>query len=233
MFSVISPTIPAKKGGLSDMRNFKRKWTLDRTKYMTAVEVTELRRTIESKAKEDLEHGRTTWPRFWMALDLALGAGLRVSEIATLRVGNLYLNNGEPRLRVTGKGGKERDVFISVNLMKHLSDYLLWKRLMAEPLDPDAFVLVSSHRKPYSTRTLQYAFKVCLRVAELPSYYSIHACRHSYGTLLYRNTKNLRLVQKQLGHSSITTSTVYADVTAEEAVAAANGLFEGGGGIGT
>ena len=60
------------------MRNFKRKWTLDRTKYMTAPEVTELRRTIESKAKEDLEHGRTTWPRFWMALDLALGAGLRV-----------------------------------------------------------------------------------------------------------------------------------------------------------
>ena len=118
------------------MRNFKRKWTLDRTKYMTAPEVTELRRTIESKAKEDLEHGRTTWPRFWMALDLALGAGLRVSEIATLRIGNLYLNEREPRLRVTGKGRKERDVFISVNLMKHLSDYLLWKRLMAEPMDP-------------------------------------------------------------------------------------------------
>ena len=42
MFSVISPTIPAKKGGLPNMRNFKRKWTLDRTKYMTAPEVTEL-----------------------------------------------------------------------------------------------------------------------------------------------------------------------------------------------
>jgi integrase/recombinase XerD len=214
------------------MRNFKRKWTLDRTKYMTAPEVTELRRTIESKANEDLEHGRTTWPRFWMALDLALGAGLRVSEIATLRIGNLYLNEREARLRVTGKGRKERDVFISVSLMKHLSDYLLWKRLMAEPMDLEAFVLASSHRKPYSTRTLQYAFKVCLRVAGLPSHYSIHACRHSYGTLLYRNTKNLRLVQKQLGHSSITTSTVYADVTAEEAVAAVNGLFEGGGGGG-
>jgi len=211
------------------MRNFKRKWTLDRTKYMTAPEVTELRRVIEQRARADLEHGRTTWPRFWMALDLALGAGLRVSEIATLRIGNLYLNEKEPRLRVMGKGRKERDVFISVNLMKHLSDYLLWKRLMVEPMDPEAFVLVSSHRKQYSTRTLQYAFKVCLRVAGLPSYYSIHACRHSYGTLLYRNTKNLRLVQKQLGHSSITTSTVYADVTAEEAVAAVNGLFEGGG----
>ena len=211
------------------MRNFKRKWTLDRTKYMTAPEVTELRRTIESKAQGDLEHGRTTWPRFWMALDLALGAGLRVSEIAGLRIGNLYLNSGESRMRVLGKGQKVRDVFISNGLTKHLSDYLLWKRLMAEPMDPEAFVLVSSHRKRYATRTLQYAFKVCLKVAGLPAYYSIHACRHSYGTLLYRNTKNLRLVQKQLGHSSITTSTVYADVSAEEAVAAANGLFEGGG----
>jgi site-specific recombinase XerD len=152
-----------------------------------------------------------------------------VSEIASLRVGNLYLNKGEPRLRVTGKGGKERDVFISVNLMKHLSDYLLWKRLMAEPMEPEAVVLVSSHRKRYATRTLQYAFKVCLKVAGLPAYYSIHACRHSYGTLLYRNTKNLRLVQKQLGHSSITTSTVYADVSLEETVAAVNALFEGGG----
>jgi len=215
------------------MRNFKRKWTLDRTKYMTAPEVTELRRTIESKAQGDLEHGRTTWPRFWMALDLALGAGLRVSEIAGLRIGNLYLNSGESRMRVLGKGQKVRDVFISNGLTKHLSDYLLWKRLMGESMEPEAVVLVSSHRKPYSTRTLQYAFKMCLRVAGLPNYYSIHACRHSYGTLLYRNTKNLRLVQKQLGHSSITTSTVYADVTAEEAVAAANGLFEGGGGMKT
>ena len=93
---------------------------------------------------------------------------------------------------------------------------------------PEAFVLVSSHRKPYAIRTLQYAFKVCLKEAGLPAEYSIHACRHSYGTILYRKTKNLRLVQKQLGHSSITTTTVYADVTAEESVVAVNGLFEEG-----
>jgi site-specific recombinase XerD len=210
------------------MRSIKRKWTLDRTKYMTEPEVKELRRVVEFKAQADLEHGRTTWPRFWMALDLAVSAGMRVSEVATLRIGNLYLNNGEPRMRVLGKGQKVRDVFISDCLMEHLSDYLLWKRLMEEPMEPEAFVLVSSHRKPYSPRTLQYAFKVCLKVARLPLHYSIHACRHSYGTILYRKTKNLRLVQKQLGHSSITTTTVYADVSAEEAVEAVNGLFEGG-----
>ena len=210
------------------MKNFKRQWSLDRTKYMTAPEVTELRRVVEELANEDLEHGRTTWPRFWMTLDLALGAGLRVSEIAGLRIGNLYLNQREPRLRVTGKGKKVRDVFISNTLMNHLTEFLSWKRLMEEPTDTQDHVLLSSHRKPYSVRTLQYAFKVCTREAGLPGYYSIHACRHSYGTILYRNTKNLRLIQKQLEHSSITTSTVYADVSVEETMVAVNGLFEGG-----
>ena len=210
------------------MRSFKRKWSLDRTKYMTEPEVKELRRVVENMARKDLATGRTTWPRFWMALDLAVSAGMRVSEVATLRIGNLHLNNREARMRVLGKGQKERDIFISKDLMRHISDYLLWKRLLEEPLAPEAFVLVSSHRKPYAIRTLQYAFKVCLKEAGLPAHYSIHACRHSYGTILYRKTKNLRLVQKQLGHSSITTTTVYADVSAEEAVEAVNGLFEGG-----
>jgi site-specific recombinase XerD len=210
------------------MRSFKRKWSLDRTKYMTEPEVKELRRVVESMARADLATGRTTWPRFWMALDLAVSAGMRVSEVATLRIGNLHLNNREARMRVLGKGQKERDIFISKDLMRHISDYLLWKRLLEEPLAPEAFVLVSSHRKPYAIRTLQYAFKVCLKEAGLPAHYSIHACRHSYGTILYRKTKNLRLVQKQLGHSSITTTTVYADVSAEEAVEAVNGLFKGG-----
>jgi site-specific recombinase XerD len=85
---------------------------------------------------------------------------------------------------------------------------------------------MSSHRKAYSTRTLQYTFKRSIKEAGLPRYYSIHACRHSYGTYLYQKTKDLRLVQKQLGHSSITTTTVYADVTVQETLDAVNGLFE-------
>jgi len=208
------------------MRQFKRKWTLDRQKFLSEVEVKKLRRVVEDKALADLQKGRTTWPRFWMAIDLAIGAGLRVSEIANLKVDNLYLNIREPRIRVTGKGNRTRDVFISRDLMKHLSDYLEWKKVMDEPTKSDDYLLVSSHGKPYSTRTLQYAFKVSLKEAGLPRYYSIHACRHSYGTYLYQKTKNLRLVQKQLGHSSITTTTVYADVPMEETLEAVNGLFE-------
>jgi site-specific recombinase XerD len=208
------------------MRQFKRKWTLDRQKFLSEVEVKKLRRVVEDKALADLQKGRTTWPRFWMVVDLAVSAGLRVSEIAGLKVGNLYLNSREPRLQVTGKGQKTRDVFISRELMKHLSQYLKWKRSLDEPLGDDDPLLMSSHGKAYSTRTLQYTFKVSLKEARLPKYYSIHASRHAYGTHLYQKTKDLRLVQKQLGHSSITTTTVYADVTVEETLDAVNGLYE-------
>ena len=208
------------------MRQFNRKWTLDREKFLSEAEVKKLRRTVEDKALADLQKGRTTWPRFWMVIDLAVGAGLRVSEIANLKIDNLYLNGREPRIRVTGKGNRTRDVFISRDLMKHLSSFLEWKRTMDELIDKDNYLLVSSHGKSYSTRALQYAFKAALKEAGLPNYYSIHACRHSYGTYLYQRTKDLRLVQKQLGHSSIATTTIYADVTVEQTLEAVNGLFE-------
>jgi site-specific recombinase XerD len=210
------------------MRNLSLKWNLDRTKYMTEEEVEALRAVVEGKAQEDLKAGRTTWPRFWMALDLATLAGMRVSEIATLKIDNLFLSEKEARLRVTGKGQKSRDVFIPENLVLHIVEYLNWKRLVNESTSPGSYLLNSSHKKPYCTRTLQYGFKMCAKLAGLPSYYSIHACRHSYGTILYKHTKSLRLVQKQLGHSSITTTTVYADVSAQEAVEAVNISFAAG-----
>jgi len=208
------------------MNQFNRKWTLDRQKFLSETEVKKLRRVVEDKAMADLQKGRTTWPRFWMAIDLALSAGLRVSEIANLMVDNLYLNSREPRIRVTGKGNRTRDVFISKELMKHLSDFLEWKKIIDESTNSSAYLLMSSHGKSYSTRTLQYAFKVSLKEAGLPQYYSIHACRHSYGTYLYQKTKNLRLVQKQLGHSDIKTTSIYIDISIKETLEAVNGLYK-------
>jgi site-specific recombinase XerD len=64
------------------------------------------------------------------------------------------------------------------------------------------------------------------REAGLSKRVSIHALRHTYGTHLYKASGgNLRLVQKQLGHSRVTTTQVYADVLAEDAVAAVERLY--------
>jgi len=228
IYSITYVNCNISKIGEKTMNQFNQKWTLDRQKFLSEAEVKKLRRVLEDKALADIQKGRVTFPRFWVAIDLALSAGLRVSEIANLIIDNLYLNAKEPRIRVIGKGNKMRDIFISRGLMKHLLDFLEWKRVLGESIDSKAHLLISSHGKPYSTRALQYAFKVSLNEAGLPQYYSIHACRHSYGTYLYQKTKNLRLVQKQLGHSSITTTTVYADVLMEETLEAVNGLYDTG-----
>jgi site-specific recombinase XerD len=195
---------------------------------MSEDEVLVLKKVVEREAISDLRNGRTTWPRFWMMIDLATSSGMRVSEIASLIIGDIYLNPFEPRLYVNGKGDKYRDIFIPSSLRRHISDYIKWKVAIEEPTEQGDYLLLSSHGYCYTARGLQYAFKICLETAGLPSYYSIHACRHSYGTYLYQRTKNLRMVQKQLGHSSINTTTVYADVTIEETIKGVNGLFEGG-----
>ncbi len=56
-------------------------------------------------------------------------------------------------------------------------------------------------------------FKTIAKIAGIDSHHSIHSCRHTYATNLYKvSGYNLRMVQKQLGHSSITTTSVYSDV---------------------
>ncbi len=56
-------------------------------------------------------------------------------------------------------------------------------------------------------------FKTIANTAGIDSHHSIHSCRHTYATNLYKvSGYNLRMVQKQLGHSSITTTSVYSDV---------------------
>jgi integrase len=68
-------------------------------------------------------------------------------------------------------------------------------------------------------------FKRYAKMAGLPERFTIHSCRHTYASLLYRASRyNLRLVQKQLGHASIRTTQVYADVLSYDALEAVNGL---------
>ena len=196
-----------------------RKWELTNEKYMTVDEVKALRRSTEDRNLADLAKGRTTWPRIWMLIDLATSTGLRVAEMASLKVGNIEFKK-DPTLSVLGKGQKRRIVGINSNLAKHLKSYI-----KAEGLKEDNPLLVSSHKKFYSTRGLQKLFKRACAVSGLPEYYSIHSSRHSYAVLLYQGTKDLRVVQKQLGHSKPSTSAIYADITKEDIAKDVNRVF--------
>jgi integrase len=63
---------------------------------------------------------------------------------------------------------------------------------------------------------LYISFKQAVREAGLRNDLTIHSARHGYATLLYYKTKDLRAVQKQLGHSSLNMTSLYADIMPEE-----------------
>jgi len=116
-------------------------------------------------------------------------------------------------------------VTLPQDLRRHLRDFIAWKKRLKEPTGPEDFLFVSERGEKFTTRGLQFLFKRAAERAGLPSHFSIHACRHSYGTYLYQKTKDLRLVQDQLGHSSPVVTQVYSHITPEERVRSVNGLW--------
>jgi site-specific recombinase XerD len=201
------------------------KWQITRDKFLSKEERNQLIKATEEKAIVDLAKGRSTWIRRWMVVDLALFSGLRVFEIAALTIGDLSLSGSEKLLYVRkGKGDKSGYVTIDRALAKHLKEFIAWKKAAGESTTPEAPLLTGSGGKHYSTRALREHFKEALRKAGLPEHYSIHSARHTFATYLLAESNNLRLVQKQLRHSSPGVTAVYADVTPEDISAAMENL---------
>ncbi len=114
---------------------------------------------------------------------------------------------------------------IGDKLKKHLKDYLAWKRSQGEPMNPDSSLFISERSALMTLSAIQKRFKRWTQLAGLDERYSIHSARHSYATALYRSTKDLRMVQKQLGHSNCRITEVYADVLREDIEKAVNALY--------
>lgn len=153
--------------------------------------------------------------RDYFIVDLALATGLRVMEIAQLKCGDVFLRGPVCLLLVrNGKGGKKRLVRFNGSFKRHYEQYMLWKQTVGEPIGPgDPLLLSSNTGRHMTTRAIQKAFKRSTARAGLPDHHSIHCLRHTYACELYRASGySLRLVQKQLGHSHIGTTQVYADI---------------------
>ena len=194
---------------------------LDRTKYLTLAEVKKLRRTAKDKALADLAVGRSNWVRNWMLVDLGLQAGLRVSEFAALKVKDIDLKKGYLTVG-SGKGSRrdrrKRNATVPIGdnaLKRHIREYMEYFDLNSG----DSFFGVT-------LSALQKAFKRCASAAGLDPRYSIHCLRHTLGTIHYARNKNLRATQKLLRHSSISSTTIYADVFEEEMRESVEGLYE-------
>lgn len=191
----------------------RQKWELDEGKFLTKGEVRRLVRACKRRVKT-----RKVGVRDWLIIDLALSTGLRVQEITDLRCGDILLTDERASLIVrNGKGGKRRVVRFNGELKSHLKEYFDWKLANKERINSEDPLLESSNTgKALSKRAVQRSFERCSRKAGI-NRHCFHHLRHTYASHLYKASGyNLRLVQKQLGHSSIKTTQVYADVFDEE-----------------
>ncbi len=199
---------------------------IDGIKYFTEQQIKLLRRTVRDNAVLDLERGQVTAVREWAAIDLLTSSGLRVAEAANVRCIDVKAGYGECALFVRdGKGSKSRTVQIPDSLKKHLKQFITWKLTRREPTGPDDHLFIGQ-RGPWTAQAIQQLVKKYLKALGLyESEKSVHALRHSYAVEFYRQEKDLRALQKQLGHSSVQTTQIYADVTAQDIQKQIRGLW--------
>jgi len=194
---------------------------IDREKYMDADEVRQLRTVTEAKSIVDLKKGRIQGPLAWMVVDLALSAGLRVSEMANLKIQDIDFKRGSLTvIRLKRKKKSKETMAIGKDLMNHFREYLEWDDRAKGPL-------LVGQRGALTSRGLQQMWKAAVERAGLPEELSIHSARHTLATHLLKKTGNLRQVQKQLGHASpATTANMYADIAFEDMQEGVNGLYD-------
>jgi len=200
---------------------------IDRTKYMDANEVKQLRTVTEARHITDLQAGRLGGVTAWMLVDLGLSTGLRVKEISRLRIDDIDLKRGSLTIhRAKKKSDKPESLAIGKDLVRHLQEYIEWKKLAEQPTDAKV-ALFNGARGPLTAQGLQRIWKASVKRAGLPPELSIHSARHTLAVHLLKKTGNLRQVQKQLGHSSpATTANMYADVSFEDMQNGVNGLYD-------
>lgn len=191
---------------------------IDRTKWMDAEEVRQLRTVTEAWAILDLQAGRLRGPLVWAVVDTALRTGLRVSELAALTVGDLDTRRCALKVR---RAKRRKPVVETLALGKeltsHLAEFVQWKATVGQSTDKIAGLFIGKRGTALTPQGMMQLWKVAVARAGLPKELSIHSARHTVAVDLLRETGNLRQVQKQLGHASpVTTAAMYADVSFED-----------------
>jgi integrase/recombinase XerD len=140
------------------------------------------------------------------ALTTAYAAGLRVSEITGLRVADI--DSGRMMIRIEqGKGGKERYVMLSVQLLAILRTY--WR--LARP--EHGLFPGRDATRPIEPTTLHAACRSARAVAGIGKKVTVHILRHSFATHLLESGVDIRVIQVLLGHAHLSTTARYTHVS--------------------
>lgn len=151
-------------------------------------------------------------------LRLMLATGLRAGEVVALRPEHVDLETCRLIVR-EGKGAKDRTLWFSDEIAETLREWM-------DRRPESRWLFPTRHGDQLSTRYLRAMVSRITVEAEIAEAdrVSPHTLRHTFATELYRKTKNLRLVQKALGHASIQTTQIYTHIVDEELEEALRGF---------
>jgi integrase len=188
-------------------------WAITPEKYLNKVELASLLARAEELKVLGVAKRQAQPIRDWMIVQTFLFTGLRRFEVSALLCTDFRVFGGHSHVVVRrGKGGKERHVHLPAQYKRSVVWYLKWKAERGEIAGPDAHFIRSERSQRMAPSALYKRWK-----KHCPTH-RLHDARHTHATNLYEATKSLKLVQVQLGHSSIAVSSVYAHVTPQQAI---------------
>jgi integrase/recombinase XerD len=169
----------------------------------------------------DRLHGRApTKLRKLCLMRVMLDNGLRASEVWVLRRQDIDWQTGG--MKIHGKGKKERMTWLNDENLEMLKQWLEVRRRLRHQND---FVFVRMDGQPMTDRNLRSLFQwQAQKVGLVDKHVHPHTCRHTFATDLLKKTKNLRLVQKAMGHEALSTTEIYLHVQDPEMEEALKGL---------
>jgi len=151
-------------------------------------------------------------------MKLILNTGLRISEVINLKWNDINLTSGKINI-IEGKGKKDRVIWVNNDVIESLICYrekqervLVDKNFSACDI---LHVFTSFSNKKLSPGNIRKSFYKCSNES-INRQVSPHQYRHTYATRLLSESKNLRIVQKSLGHSDISTTQIYTHIVDEE-----------------
>ena len=153
----------------------------------------------------------TTCLKHQAALSVAYGAGLRVAEVAALKVSDI--DSERMLLRVErGKGGRYRNAILPADLLTLLREW--WKAGRQQGVMHAQGWLFPGQQatKPISTRHLHRIVVEAAQAAEITKRVGPHTLRHSFATHLLEDGVDIRVIQALLGHSKLDTTALYTKV---------------------
>ena len=170
--------------------------------YLTYNESVKLLESIDGEFKT----------RDFCIIMLFLNCGLRVSELTGINLNDIK----EETLRVIGKGGKERVVYLNEATQRSIEVYLQERKKVTKISTKDEKAMfISRQGNRISTSTVKWLVKKYCSYAGLDSKISVHKLRHTSATLMYKNGVDVKAVQEVLGHEHLNTTEIYTHADSE------------------